>query len=251
MKTGEFMPRANAIANYGSMPDHALARCLAGGDQQALRFLMRRCNQSLYRAARAILKDDAEAEDAVQDGYLAAWRAIGGFRSDAKLSTWLTRIVVNEALRRLRKTRRGAAIISLAGNMDLDDDPNQAAAEEPPGSRPEDAAMRAQTRRLVEATIDNLPDTYRAVFVLRALDEMSVEETAQCLSIPAATVRSRFFRARALLRAALSTHIDVALEDAFSFAGERCDRIVEGDISRLQDPNSDMDPTPPAPTPPT
>ena len=186
------------VKTLPELSDAGLAARIAGGDEAALRRLMRRHNQSLFRAARSILRDEAEAEDAVQEGYLQAYRAMGTFRGDAKLSTWLMRIVVNEALGRSRKTKRGAEVIAL------DSGAAAIAAEETmsdnPDNEPERQAARAETRRLIEAKIDALPDLFRAVFVLRAVEEMTVEEVAQSLSIPQATVRTRFFRARALLR---------------------------------------------------
>ena len=201
---------------------------------------MRRFNQKLYRTARSILKDDAEAEDAVQEAYLLAYRGIGKFRHDAKLSTWLVRIVVNESLGRLRKRSRRAEVIRLDGDSEgRESEPENEMAQMPNSSpapeSPERAAMRAQTRRLLESKIDALPDAFRSVFVLRALEDLTVEETADVLAIPEATVRSRFFRARSQLREALSREIDFALEDAFAFAGARCDRIVAGVFARLKD----------------
>lgn len=213
--------------------DGDIARRIAAGDRAALQQLMRRHNQTLYRTARSILKDDAEAEDAVQEAYLSACRAIGGFREQARLSTWLVRIVVNEALGRLRKRRRSAEIIRFGGDSQSSEqgsevDMNQAAPEQP-----DQGALRAEVRRLLEAKIDELPDAFRAVFVLRAIEELSVEEAALALDIPEATVRSRFFRARGLLRESLAREIDFALEDVFAFAGGRCDRIVAAVLARL------------------
>ena len=201
---------------------------------------MRRFNQKLYRTARSILKDDAEAEDAVQEAYLLAYRGMDKFRHAAKLSTWLVRIVVNESLGRLRKRSRRAEVIRLDGDSVVREAEPQSEtlqmhnSEAAPES-PEHAALRAQTRRLLESKIDALPDAFRSVFVLRALEELTVEETAEALDIPEATVRTRFFRARGLLREALSREIDFALEGAFAFAGARCDRIVSGVLSRLKD----------------
>jgi RNA polymerase sigma-70 factor (ECF subfamily) len=205
--------------------DAALARDVAAGDKDAFRQLMRRYNRTLFRTARAILKDDAEAEDVLQDAYLLAYRSIGAFRGDAKLSTWLVRIVANESLARLRKRTRRAAILPLHGDAPDGEDP-MLAVDVPHSETPERATLRGEMRRLLELRIDALPEGYRTVFVLRALEELSVEETAECLGIPEATVRTRFFRARSLLREALSREIDVAFDDAFGFAGERCDRII-------------------------
>ncbi|HEX4780141.1 MAG TPA: RNA polymerase sigma factor [Usitatibacter sp.] len=215
-----------------ALPDAALAARVASGDREAIRFLVKRHNQVLFRAARAILREDAEAEDAVQEAYVKAIRGIGGFRSDAKLSTWLVRIAVNEALGRLRSRKRAAEVIPLAADIDAEGEVLQAVDD--PASRPESLALRAEARRIMESRIDALPDSFRAVFVLRAVEEMSVEETAAVLGIPEATVRSRFFRARSQLRESLSRSLDVAMGDAFHFAGDRCDRITEAVLARLE-----------------
>lgn len=227
--------RSTAItAADPNVPDAELVRRIAAGDHHAFAVLMRRYNRPLYRAARSILKDDAEAEDALQDAYLLAFRAIGSFRGDARLLTWLTRIVVNEAIARSRKTGRRAEVIRLDGDRDLDAIAAEGNMHE--YEQPEQAALRAEARHMLETRIDELPDAFRTVFVLRALEEMTVEEVAVCLDIPEATVRTRFFRAKGMLREALSREIDFALEDAFAFAGTRCDRIVAGVLARLHGP---------------
>jgi RNA polymerase sigma-70 factor (ECF subfamily) len=213
-------------------PDAELAVRVAAGEAAAFEVVMRRHNRALFRTARAILRDDAEAEDALQEAYLQAYRAIGSFRGEAKLSTWLARIVANEALMQSRKRARRAEIVPLKpGTPDgeLDDIPDGNIDE-----TPERSAQRVEMRRLLEAQIDSLPDDYRVVFVLRAVEEMSVEETAEALGIPAATVRTRLFRARGLLREGLASKIDLATEEAFSFAGERCDRIVARVLERIE-----------------
>jgi RNA polymerase sigma-70 factor (ECF subfamily) len=217
--------------------DPALAARVATGDEAAIRLLMRRYNQKLFRTARAILREDAEAEDALQEAYLKAFRAMGTFRADAKLSTWLVRIVANEALGRLRRTRRSAQVIALDGDIETTTGFAMAAdhSEAPPESQPDREAQRAQVRRIMERKIDDLPDGFRAVFVLRAVEEMTVEEIAASLDIPEATVRTRFFRARALLRESLARELDMATDDAFAFAGARCDRITEAVVARLHE----------------
>lgn len=213
---------------HAGLPEMEIARRIARGDERALQLLMRRHNQKLHRTARSILRDDAEAEDAVQDAYLHAWRAIGSFRGDAKLSTWLVRIVVNEAVGRLRKRARRAEVIHLNGISAPDGE------EMTPPELSEQGAVRSEARRLLEAKIDELPDAFRTVFVLRAVEELTVEEAAQSLGIPEATVRTRFFRARSLLREGLASEIDLTLGDAFAFDGERCDRIVAGVLARRE-----------------
>jgi RNA polymerase sigma-70 factor (ECF subfamily) len=215
--------------------DAALARRVAAGERAAFVAMMRRYNQTLFRTARSILKDDAEAEDAVQEAWLSAHRSIGGFRADAKLSTWLVRIVANEAFARLRKRRRHGEVVPLRLDADGDDSMETTMGDQP-SDRPDGQALRSELRRLLEARIDELPSAFRAVFVLRAVEDMSVEEVAASLGIPAATVRSRFFRARGLLRDALASEIDFDVEDLFAFAGARCDRIVAGVIARLDPP---------------
>jgi RNA polymerase sigma-70 factor (ECF subfamily) len=229
------MHPASANTLDDDLSDAEIARRITAGDEGTFRLLMRRHNQTLYRTARSILKDDFESEDAVQDAYLIAYRAMGKFRGEAKLSTWLVRIVVNEALGRLRKRRRHADVIQLDGTTDPFEEDAQMTMSEPPPEQPERAALRAESRRLLEAKIDQLPDAFRTVFVLRAVEEMTVEEAATCLGIPQATVRTRYFRAKSLLREALAREIDFALEDAFAFAGARCDRITAGVLARLKD----------------
>ena len=198
---------------------------------------MRRHNGRLFRAARAILKDDAEAEDAVQDAYLDAYRHMGEFRGDSQVGTWLVRIAVNHALMRLRKQKRHSVVVSFdqpetADAMDsvdqLPDDRNEPAS---------DMMMRGEIRQLLERRIDELPLTYRAVFILREVEEMSVDETAEALGIAPATVRTRLFRARALLRQALARDVDLVTGEVFGFAGTRCDRIVAAVLSRLSTPS--------------
>jgi RNA polymerase sigma-70 factor, ECF subfamily len=211
-----------------------LMAMVARGDQRAFELLMRRHNQVLYRTARSIVKDEAEAEDIVQEAYLLAYRNAARFRGESGVATWLTRIVVNEATGRLRKQRRRADIIELVpgiaegGGEDVMDEPSGAAPE-----APDDAALRMEARKLLEARIDALPDKLRTVFMLRAVEDMSVEETATALGIPEATVRSQFFRARGQLREALARDFDSATLSAFSFDGARCDRIVAAVFERL------------------
>ena len=210
--------------------DAELAARAAAGDAAAFEAIMRRHNRLLFRTARSMLHSDAEAEDALQEAYLRAWRALAGFRADAKLSTWLVRIVANEALGRLR--RRQAPVIPLDTAMNAAEPALQDLLADAPHERPDAFALRAQLRQLLEARIDLLPEAFRTVFVLRAVEEMDVDEIAQALGIPEATVRTRFFRARSLLREGLASAIDTTLGDAFAFDGARCDRVVAGVLAR-------------------
>lgn len=217
-----------------ALSDAELASHIGLGDARALELMMRRHNRLLYRTARSILRNDAEAEDCVQEAYLQAFRSIGGFRAEAKLATWLTRIVINQALGKLRKGKKDDANVSLDNVLDLDGRLPGAEATLSESEQPDGAAMREEMRRRLEHHIDQLPPAFRTVFVLRALEELSVEETAASLGIPAATVRTRFFRARSLLRQALESDVDVALGGAFGFEGARCDRIVAAVLYRLR-----------------
>lgn len=214
--------------------DFTLAGRVAAGDLKAFEQVMRRHNRMLYRAARSILRDDTETEDCLQSAYLIAYRSIASFAGRAKLSTWLARIVINEALGRKRQAARRAVVVPIVGAVDTEDSapPPIALATEAPG--PEREAMRRELGALIESRIDALPEVFRGVFVLRAVEELSVEETADLLHIPEATVRTRFFRARSLLRESLAQDVDTALDTAFAFAGVRCDRIVAAVLERLR-----------------
>ncbi|WP_026354666.1 RNA polymerase sigma factor [Massilia niastensis] len=212
--------------------DMQLVARILRAEPGAFEALMRRFNRVLFRTARSVLKDDAEAEDAVQDAYLLAYRALPAFRADASLSTWLTRIVLNVCFGRRRKSARRAEIVELQFDWESGR-PDDRALAGPPEEEPDVAAIRSETRRLLERKIDELPEAFRTVFVLRELEEMGIEEVAGVLGIPEATVRTRHFRGRAMLREALSREIDVAMADAFSFDGERCDRIVASVLGAL------------------
>jgi RNA polymerase sigma-70 factor (ECF subfamily) len=223
-----------AADSADALDDVELARRVGCRDERAFELLMRRHNQMLYRIARSILRDDAEAEDAVQDAYLAAFRNIAGFRGGARLSTWLARIVINESYGLLRKRRRAGVVLPFSPQSDPRDDgePEEDAMTEASSEQPDAAASRGEVRQLLERNIDALPDQFRTAFILREVEEMSVDEAAACLGVPAATVRTRTFRARALLREAMAREVDGAIVHAFGFAGDRCDRIVAGVLAR-------------------
>jgi RNA polymerase sigma-70 factor, ECF subfamily len=217
-----------------SVDDPELVRRIANHDEAAFETVMRRYNGALYRVARAILKNTADAEDVLQESYLSAYRHIADFRADAKLSTWLTRIVVNQALARRRSRHRSRIVIpfsQLHADERIDPEPVEADAS---ADSPEQSTSRAEIRSLLERKIEDLPVAFRTVFMLREVDELSGAETAECLSITEATVRSRLFRARVLLRESLSLELDMAIGDVFHFGGEHCDRVVAGVLARLR-----------------
>lgn len=193
---------------------------------------MRLYNQRLFRVARSIVRDDADAEDALQDAYVQAFRKLAEFRGEAELSTWLTRIVINQALMRVRTRTRDRIVVPFSDRADgtaqeLDVADHHA-------ESPSDAAMRGELRKVLERRIDELPESFRTVFVMREVEEMTARETADALGIPEATVRTRLFRARALLRESLDRDIDTARDGVFGFDGARCDRIVAGVLARLE-----------------
>jgi RNA polymerase sigma-70 factor (ECF subfamily) len=215
------------------LSDSALAERIAGGDQLAFEAVMRKYNGKLFRIARSILRDDSDAEDVLQDAYLDAYRHIGDFRGGSELSTWLTRIVINQALMRVRKERRRSSIVPFRSALVHETDGPEVQVPDQQSESPSASVLRAETRRMLERRIDELPVAFRTVFIMREVEEMSVEETARCLSITPATVRTRLFRARALLRESLARDIDTATGDVFAFAGARCDRIVATVFARL------------------
>jgi RNA polymerase sigma-70 factor (ECF subfamily) len=202
-------------------------------DVASFEALMRRYNPRLFRVARSILKDDAEAEDALQEAYVQAYRSMSSFRGDAEVATWLTRIVINQALMQLRKRKRERNVVPF-GNQHSGQDAQEADVADPHAESPSDLTLRAEVRKIIERRIDELPVAFRTVFVMREVEEMTVHETAECLGVPEGTVRTRLFRARALLRDSLERDMDTARADVFSFDGARCDRIVDAALARIQ-----------------
>jgi RNA polymerase sigma-70 factor, ECF subfamily len=213
--------------------DPQLVARIAGGDQTAFESLMRKYNGKLFRVARAILKDDSDAEDVLQEAYIDAYRHIQDFRGSSQVGTWLTRIVINQALMRLRKEKRRSVLVPFRSSRANDTERPEASVADHTTESPSSGVLRDEIRRILERRIDELPLSFRTVFVMREVDEMSVHETAECLGISPATVRTRLFRARALLREALAREIDVAAVDLFAFAGARCDRIVAAVLARV------------------
>lgn len=208
--------------------DLELVGRILAGDRSAFAALMRLHNRRLYRLARATLRNPAEAEDALQEAYLRAYQSLRQFRGDASLSTWLSRLVLNECFGRLRRGNRRQNVVPIVGSSAEID-----TVADPEYDLPDQLAARAEMRALIEARLDELPQDFRIVFVLRSIEELSVEDTAQALDIQEATVRSRHFRAKSLLRESLAREFDLAERDVFEFGGVRCDRIVERVMSRL------------------
>jgi len=207
------------------------AELLAGmraGNPAAFAALMQSNNQRLYRLARGFLRDDLEAEEAVHDGYVRAFTHLDGFRGGSSLATWLARIVSNEALGRLRRRRSTVDIDEMAETLAVDDGPLTTAQP-----TPEQTIARREIRNAIEKAVDELPPNFRSVFMLRAIEQLSVEETASCLGIPGETVKTRFHRANKLLRQALTMQFGAIFEDMYPFLGARCDRLVATVLQRI------------------
>jgi len=207
----------------GPIPgDVELVRRALARDADAFRIIMQLHNQRLYRIARGLADDDSEAEDIVQEAYVSAFVHFAEFRGEAALSTWLCRIVVNEALGRLRRKRRSAAFAKSASSANSDD--------------PERTVAQRQILSLVERAIDTLPLAYRVVFIARAIEGLSNDQTAELLGLRPETVRTRLHRARRLIRRQVDEQIGPVLLNAFPFAGHRCARLTSTVMDRLHLP---------------
>ena len=213
---------------WTALSDEEVVRRVVAGDGPLFEILMRRYNRRLYRVARAILKDDSEAEDVMQQTYVEAYTHLGQFEGRAKFSTWLTKIAVYEALARLRRRRRG---VSPAPTAEPDEVAMSTAKST--GPSPEQEALERELRALLESAIEALPIRYRSVFVFRDVEGMSTAETAQCLGVTEEVIKTRLHRARGLLRERLYERTGLATAAAFSFHLSRCDRVVTAVFRRL------------------
>ena len=218
---------SDVVSAPAPVADGKLLARIRRGEADAFAELMQQNNRRLYRLARSILRDDQEAEEAVQEGYIKAFTHLYGFEGKGSLAGWLARIVANEALARLR---RRPASVSLS-------DESETAADmlslRHLAFTPEQDVARIEIRRMIEQAIDRIPVNFRVVFMMRAVEEMSIEETAAALGIPPQTVKTRYHRANHLLRDALSERLASILDDVFPFAGSRCERIQQNVLSQL------------------
>src|SRR6266446_1148102 len=208
--------------------EQVIERVLAG-ETALYEVVMRRYNTRLYRVARAILKNDAEAEDVMQDAYVRAFQHLDQFAGRAKFSTWLTRIAVHEALARQRRGNRYQELDSMS---DREGDPMDRLATLAPD--PEQQASNSETRRLLEEAVEKLPDAYRTIFMLRDVEQMNTSDTAHVLDISEENVKVRLHRARALLRKSLYARAGMERKEAFNFHAVRCDRVVRNVFERIQ-----------------
>lgn len=215
------------------LADHDLVARVRAGDAAAFELIMRRHNRRLFRLARSVLRDAAEAEDVVQETYVRAFAKLDTFEGPDGFAAWLARIAYNEALGRARGWERVVSLHDYVGDGDGDGDVRHIETMTAPQPDPERLTGSGELRRLLEHAIDALPDDFRVVFVLRAVEGMSVAETAQALSIPPETVKTRFHRARLRLQESLGARFEALMPSTFEFGGERCDRIVERVLARL------------------
>jgi RNA polymerase sigma-70 factor, ECF subfamily len=212
--------------DYRRMDGAELAKRCAARDSGAIRHVIAANNQRLFRAAWSILKSRADAEETVQAAYLAAFANMGAFEGRSSLSTWLTRIVVNEALGRRRSEQRRRRHLEQKGVAVLDDY-REAMMRGSDAETPDAAVAREQIRKLLEKAVSDLPEPFRAVFVLREIEGLSGEETAEILDVPVATVKTRLFRGRRQLQQMLAPEVSAVLSGTFPFAGNDCAALTQ------------------------
>jgi RNA polymerase sigma factor (sigma-70 family) len=227
------LPAADAVPAQ-PQTDVQLALSAAAGEPAAFETIVRRHNRLLFRTARGVVDDDAEAQDVVQETYLRAFTNLRAYRGDSALGTWLARIAINVAL---TAQRRKGRLVQFDVRDDDDEAPPQPEYAMPfrttDDERPDESAHRQELRVLLQASIADLPPIYRSVFILRAVEELSVQETAFCLGVSEDVVKTRFLRARALLRERLAVRVESGLEQTFAFAGARCDAVLAHVMSEL------------------
>jgi RNA polymerase sigma-70 factor (ECF subfamily) len=220
---------ANAAALQEPLSDEEVVVRVLAGQTALFEIVMRRHNQRLYRVARAILRNDGEAEDVMQDAYVRAYEHLAQFAGRAKFSTWLTRIAVHEALAR---QQRGNRYQELEPMSERNGDPmNSLVSSEP---NPEQQASNSEIRKLLEEAVEKLPDAYRTIFMLRDVEEMSTTDAAEVLEISEENVKVRLHRARALLRKDLYHRVGTERKEVFNFHALRCDRVVKNVFERIQ-----------------
>jgi RNA polymerase sigma-70 factor (ECF subfamily) len=222
------IPRTRTASD--GIGDIELVRRALARDETAVRTILAANNQRLYRLARGILRRDHEAEDVVQETYVRAFSHLADFRGESSLSTWLSRIAMNEALGRLRRERPGVELSSLPeGTLEAQVIRFPIA----PTEDPEKSMAQRQIQHVVEAAIDELPEPFRLVFIARMVEGMSIEDTAELLSLKPETVKTRLHRARAMLRDNVERKIGPVVMDAFPFAGRRCAGLTDAVLARL------------------
>jgi RNA polymerase sigma-70 factor, ECF subfamily len=215
------------------LPDADIVRRVRAGDTALFEVLMRRHNQRVYRVARAVVKDEADAEDVMQQAYINAFTHLAQFEERSQFSTWLTRIVLHEAFSRRRKTQRSESLGGVASQVDGDGGDFMDRLESP-NADPERQAYAQELTRVLEAAVDTLPETYRMVFMLRDIEGLSTIETGEGLGLGPEAVKTRLHRARAMIRRAVTAQIGEVAPGTFQFHAPRCDRVVATVLARIQ-----------------
>jgi len=215
------------LAGAAALSDEEVVERVLAGDTALYEVVMRRYNTRLYRVARAILRNDGEAEDVMQDAYVKAFQHLGQFAGRAKFSTWLTRIAVHEALARVHKARR------FEEWDDMNENQQNEIGAAPLKSNPESETASVEMSKILEQAIESLPEAYRAVVMMRDVEDMSTAETAECLSLSEENVKIRLHRAHEMLRKELYANAKISAADAFPFHAPRCDRVVANVFARL------------------
>jgi RNA polymerase sigma-70 factor (ECF subfamily) len=213
------------------LTDAELVKRILAGDRGLFEILMRRHNQRLYRAARAVMGDEAEIEDIMQQAYMNAFAHLDQFESRSQLSTWLTRIVLNEAFARRRRRRQTMSADATAEDLSAGREPMHALTAPQPD--PERQAYARELHRVLERAVDRLPETYRLAFMLRDVEGLSTAETGNALGLRDEAVKTRLHRARAMIRRAVTAQIGAVAADTFQFHASRCDRVVDAVLGRL------------------
>jgi RNA polymerase sigma-70 factor, ECF subfamily len=214
--------------------DEEVVHRVAAGETALFEVLMRRHNQRLYRVARSVVLDEAEAEDVVQQAYINAFRHLGQFEARARFTTWMTQIALNEAYARRRKSASRAAVVNqVGGGGDARGGRDDMEARQSPAADPERLAYTGELRRLIEDAVDGLPDGYRSVFMLRDVEGLSTEETGTAMGLSDDAVKTRLHRARAMVRQTLTSRLGAAASQAFAFPATRCDRVVAFVLARI------------------
>jgi RNA polymerase sigma-70 factor, ECF subfamily len=233
MSTSYALPGSSAMLPSALSDDEVVER-VKSGETALYEILMRRYNQRLFRIARSIVRDDDEAEDIIQHAYVQAFSALHQFAGRAQFSTWLAKIAVYEAYRRTRRQGFGSVTVMSRQGDDMDRvismDPN-----------PEQQTLRHETTAMLEQAVDKLPAIYRSVFVLREVEALSTDETAECLGITSKNVKVRLLRARRMLRSELYARVGAGAPRAFQFMGERCDRVVRNVLTAISEYKSSSD----------
>jgi RNA polymerase sigma-70 factor (ECF subfamily) len=229
----ESVESGRAAALSSALTDAEIVRRVTAGEPALFEILMRRHNQRVYRAARAVVKDETEVEDVMQQAYINAFTHLDQFEERSQFSTWLIRIALNEAFGRRRKMQRTESMTAAEPAQDEDRGDLMDTIESPQAD-PERQAYAQELGRVLEAAVDTLPETYRTVFMLRDIEGLSTSETGEGLGLGEEAVKTRLHRARAMIRRAVTAQIGTVAAGSFQFHAPRCDRVVANVLAAIE-----------------